>query len=73
MRQVLATINLLRIEGSVIADAMQVGPSTLRALDAIHLATAMSLGRDLRALITYDQRLAAVARAAGISVLAPAR
>lgn len=42
-----------------------------RSLYAIHLATAAALGRDLDRLCTYDLRMAAAARAAGITVLAP--
>ena len=52
--------------------AATVGPATLRTLDAIHLATAMSLVPDLDALFTYDLGLAEAAREAGLSVAAPA-
>lgn len=45
----------------------------LRALDAIHLAAALSLGPDLGALAAYDHRLERAARAAGVPVLAPGR
>jgi len=46
-------------------------PPELRSLDAIHLATARSLGTNLGAFITYDQRLAAAAAWYGIPVLSP--
>ena len=39
--------------------ARSVGVVELRALDALHLASAMELGDDLEAVITYDRRLAA--------------
>ncbi len=39
--------------------ARSVGVVGLGALDALHLASAMELGDDLEAVITYDQRLAA--------------
>lgn len=46
--------------------------SALRSLDAIHLATAMSLaGRDLTAFVTYDRRLLGAAAAANLPVAAP--
>ena len=43
----------------------------LRALDAIHLATARSLGDDLATLIAYDHRLLDAARLAGLAVERP--
>lgn len=43
----------------------------LRSLDAIHLATARSLGTNLAALVTYDQRLAGAAAWYGIRVASP--
>ncbi len=44
---------------------------TLRSLVAIHLATALSLGGDLTAVLTYDDRMADAARSHGLMVLAP--
>ncbi|HYS01038.1 MAG TPA: hypothetical protein VET82_01665 [Candidatus Eisenbacteria bacterium] len=41
------------------------------SLDAIHLAAALSLGADLAAVISYDERLTAAAAALGLPVLAP--
>jgi uncharacterized protein len=51
--------------------ASEVGSATLRTLDAIHLATAMSLRRDLESLVTYDLRLAQATADAAIPVLSP--
>ena len=51
--------------------AQRVGSRLLRALDAIHLASALSLGDDLGAFCCYDQRLLADAEAAGLTVLSP--
>lgn len=44
--------------------------SALRALDAIHLATALSIDDDFD-FVTYDDRLAAAARAQGLTVVQP--
>ena len=52
--------------------ASEVGSPTLRTLDAIHLATALSLGEDLDSLVTYDLRLAQAAADASIPVISPA-
>lgn len=51
--------------------AAKVAPE-LRSLDASHLATALSLEVDLD-FVTYDDRLAAAARAAGLRVVQPGR
>ncbi len=51
--------------------AVKVAPE-LRSLDAAHLATALSLEVDLD-FVTYDDRLAAAARAAGLRVVQPGR
>ncbi len=46
--------------------------AVLRSLDAIHLAAARSIGADLTAVVTYDQRMLDAATALGITVEAPA-
>jgi predicted nucleic acid-binding protein len=46
-------------------------PPPLRTLDAIHLATALSLVPELNRLVTYDARLAEAAELAGLPVAAP--
>lgn len=43
----------------------------LRALDAIHLATALEARSALDGIVTYDARQAGVAAAEGLNVLAP--
>ena len=43
----------------------------LRTLDAIHLASALALGSELRTLITYDLRLGQAAADLGLVPLAP--
>jgi predicted nucleic acid-binding protein len=70
-RDVLADVSLIACDGRVIASAAAVEPSTLRALDAIHLATALSVQDDLHAFVTYDRRLAEAGRAAGLEVVSP--
>jgi len=65
-RMPLLTLNVQRREL-----ARRVGSRNLRALDAVHLASALTLGDDLGAFCTYDRRLAADARAAGLTVLSP--
>jgi uncharacterized protein len=46
-------------------------PGALRTLDALHVASAEQLGAELIALVTYDKRMAEVARSAGLPVAMP--
>ena len=43
----------------------------LRTLDAIHVASALSLRDDLTAVVTYDRRMLETARAEGLPAHAP--
>lgn len=67
----LSRVDLVRINDRVLSDAATLLPAELRALDAIHLATARLLGDALARVITYDDRLAEAARGLGLSVVAP--
>ncbi len=62
---------MLAIE-PIVPAAAQIGETTLHSLDAIHLATAASISRQLDALITYDQRMISQAPTLGLPVLSPA-
>lgn len=55
---------------AVLAQAAALPGQHLRSLDAIHLATALSAGTP-PTFVTYDARLAAAARQAGLTVSAP--
>lgn len=68
---VLAGVSLIALSESRRELADRVGSQRLRALDAIHLASALSLGDEIGAFCTYDRRLAADAVAAGLNVLSP--
>lgn len=71
-RAVLSRVALVDLDGDVVQTATRLNPPQLGSLDAIHLATAVSLGRDLGALCAYDVRLGRAAAARAIKVLAPA-
>ncbi len=64
--------SLIPIDDSVLQLAADLEPAALRTLDAIHLATALSLGPALGAMFVYDKRLRDAAEAAGLAVEAPA-
>lgn len=70
-RAVLRSLNLLRVNDRVLDAAGLLPPFALRSLDAIHLATARELGDELGSLVTYDDRMAAAARALGHRITAP--
>ena len=68
---VLERIALVPLDDRVLSAAAELDPPGLRSLDAIHLATALSLF-GLSALVAYDKRLLAAASAAGLRTIAPA-
>ena len=68
---ILSDIALVPVDGGILRAAATLTPSTLRTLDAIHLATALSFGADLGQLVTYDGRLAGAASGAGVASSAP--
>jgi len=57
------------ITSEVVALAQRIGPSTLRTLGALHLASAVLA--DVDVIVTYDIRLAEAAQSVGLSVAAP--
>lgn len=63
---------IMELDHAIADAAGHIAPSTLRSLDAIHLASALTLAPELEALVTYDARLADAARAAGLTVVTPA-
>ncbi|HEU0041692.1 MAG TPA: type II toxin-antitoxin system VapC family toxin [Jiangellaceae bacterium] len=70
-RNVLKRLDLVRINNRVLEAAAKLLPVEVRSLDAIHLATVEQLGDDLGALITYDDRMAEVAKQSGHRVVTP--
>lgn len=70
-RRVLARCDLVRVNDRVLDAAGSIQPIELRSLDAIHLATAERLRADLGRLVTYDARMADVARQLGHRVASP--
>jgi predicted nucleic acid-binding protein len=69
---VLGRIDTVEMSAAVLEDASRLPDPLLRSLDAIHLATARLLRKDLDVLLTYDHQLAEAARAHGIPTGAPA-
>lgn len=67
----LSALALLPMDDAVLHAAAALTPSSLRSLDAVHLATAISLGDRLDVMVCYDARLSSAAQAAGIEVAQP--
>lgn len=68
----LGRLHQVNLDTAVLDSAASLAPGVLlRGLDAIHLASAQLLGADLRAIVTYDQRMAAAATAMGLAVESP--
>lgn len=68
----LAATSEVPITDDVISIAARLEPEQLGSLDAIHLASALTLGADVDAFITYDDVLEDAARRAGLQTLRPA-
>jgi uncharacterized protein len=62
----------VELSDEVLGRAAGVRPPVLRAIDAIHLASALTLRRELTAFVAYDKRLLAAAREAGLPTASPA-
>jgi predicted nucleic acid-binding protein len=69
---ILGRMGLVRLEEEIVKTASELRPRELRTLEAIHVATALSLVPAISSLITYDARLASAARATGLTALGPA-
>jgi uncharacterized protein len=71
VRRRLGSVELVDIGAAIREAACTLGDPHLRSLDAIHLATALSLGDRCGTVFTYDDRLAAAARALGLTATVP--
>lgn len=70
-KTLLAGLDVIPLTGAVIEEAADVGDTALRSLDAIHLASALSIRSDLSTFIAYDHRLGDAASAAGLRLVTP--
>lgn len=68
--RLLTRLDMVALNHRLLDQAATLGPPELRTLDSIHLAAAKTAPA-LRALITYDIRLAEAAEAIGMRVVAP--
>lgn len=71
-RRVLRSIDLIRLDDALLDAAGMLEPLGVRSLDAIHLAAAQLVAPVLRAVVTYDRRMAEAAEALGFAAARPA-
>lgn len=62
----------IELTDEVLSKAASVRPVTLDAIDAIHLASALVVRRELTSFVSYDKRLLAAAKEAGLPTASPA-
>jgi predicted nucleic acid-binding protein len=67
----LGQITLVPLSPQIVELATDAYAPPLRAMDAIHLATALTMREDLGALFVYDSDLHAAAEARGLNPMAP--
>jgi predicted nucleic acid-binding protein len=70
-RRLVQRLNLVQLDDELLEAAALLDPRVRRTLDAIHLAAAQLFGGELRALVTYDRRMAAAAGLLDLIVAAP--
>jgi predicted nucleic acid-binding protein len=68
---VLEAFLLMQMPTATYETASTLEPSSLRSLDALHLASALGLGDDLEGIVTYDERMTEAAHANGVATFSP--
>lgn len=71
LRSLLESVTFLGIDRETCELAGRLDDSSLSSLDAIHVASAVVVGDDVEAFVTYDRQQGRAARLAGFEVLAP--
>lgn len=69
--ETLAAFTLLPLDDETLEAAGRVAPAGLRALDSIHIASALSIEPELGTLISYDRRMLEASELAGLPAVAP--
>jgi predicted nucleic acid-binding protein len=70
-QELLSGLDLLPIARDVVDAASLIDPVELRSLDAVHLASALSIKDGLTSFVAYDAKLKAAAVEAGLEVASP--
>lgn len=72
VRAALTAFTLRAVDDEILDAAGDIPPTSIRSLDAIHLATALRLADELDAIVTYDRRMMEAAGLLGLPVASPA-
>lgn len=67
----LESVALLPLDDAVLDMATSLSPPLLRTLDALHLATALTISAEIGAFFTYDERMGEAAADQGLPVCRP--
>ncbi len=70
-REGLRRVDLVGIDDRILDAAGTLEPRVLRTLDSIHVATALAVGDDLEAIVTYDERMVEAAKLLGLATASP--
>ena len=68
---IVTRFGVIRVSTQVLTIAAVLSPTTLRTLDAIHLASCVILSDDLTGFVTYDNAQASAASINSIEVITP--
>ena len=71
LAEVFRDLDLWGLDRGLLLRAGRVEPTGLRTLDAIHLATALSIPQVLASFVSYDRRQLDAARRAGLETASP--
>lgn len=70
-RRLVDTLTLVPLFSQVLDRTSRLRPEMMRSLDAIHVASALTLTYLTSTIVTYDKRMAGAAQGNGLQLLAP--
>ncbi len=71
LQGVVSSAAIIELTEDIVIAARSVAPVHVGALDAIHIASALSLDKNLAGVATYDGRMADAVTRVGVNVIAP--
>lgn len=71
LQGVISSAAIIELNEDIVTAARNVAPVHVGALDAIHIASALSLDQELAGIATYDNRMSDSLTQMGVEVIAP--
>jgi uncharacterized protein len=71
VRERLTAVTLIRLSSDICDRAGHMDPRVMRSLDALHLATALALGSQMKSVVTYDARMVEACTLVGLEAISP--